>query len=332
MDQLLIYYIVYFLIFFLNCIGLHLYKNNKNKIFGKVFLILGFVLLLSFIGFRYNVGTDYKYYIQYFDKIKLLNFNNIFNFDWEYGAVILFKLISLFFNNNKIIFFFIGILQLYPIYKINKLNDYKYLPYSILVFCFTFLPFYFNGMRQGIAISFVLLVFYYLIKKSYLKSTISFIIGFLFHKSILLFLPYIILYFIVKNEKYRKYSILITIVISIIILFFFKDLANTIDLSDYTYLINKIDANRISFLLIVLYIPKLLLLFLLFKKNNEEYSKYYGLYINGIILDIIGTSARFLSRISYYFLIFEILLFPYIIQNINNKKIRLLIKQSMYFI
>ena len=223
MEQLLVYIVFFLIVFFINCMGLRLYKKEQKRKFGLVLFLFSFALLLMFIGFRYNVGTDYESYLITYNRIKILSFNELYKYDWEFGAVLLFKLVSLFFKNNFILFFFIGAFQLYPIYKINKLNKFEFLPYSVLIFCFVFLPFYLNGMRQGIAISFALLSFYYLHdKNNNIKSILYLTLGYMFHKSILIIIPYLILSLISNKKRYKKLSIIITIIISIIILFFFK--------------------------------------------------------------------------------------------------------------
>ena len=320
----IIFYISFFIIVFLfSTIGTKYYEEDKIK--GKIFIFISFIILLLLIGLRYNVGTDYESYLRVYKIIRITPWNQLNNINMELGCKVLFKLISTFSKNDYIIFIFTGFLTIYPIYKLNKVLNYKYLPYSILTFCMLFLPFCLNGIRQGIALSFLCLSFTYLYKKEYKKTIISFVTGFLFHKSSLLFLPYEILYIIIKEKKYRKYSIMITIIISIAILFFFKDLMNVDELEKYTYLLKKISVENISLNSLFFYTP-ILIITLIYKQKTTVYNILQSLFIDGIILHIVGTSAQFFYRISLYFTTYQIILIPYIIQNIKTKNSRITIK------
>jgi hypothetical protein len=101
-------------------------------------------------------------------------------------------------------------------------NDFFIVTVSLL---FAFLPLYFGALRQSIAFSILLLSFYNLYDKKYIKTLFLSIIALLFHSSsIIIFLFFIIYHQIFQHTKNKfKYFILI-ILFSIPILFFLTSL------------------------------------------------------------------------------------------------------------
>ena len=324
MASLIFYFTIFTIVFIINSAASSLYK--KNKIVSKILIFISFLILLLIQGLRYKVGTDYEAYLDYYNLIKYSSWKSLFLINWEYGALIIFKLASFLYETPTIMFFIIGFLNLYPLYRVNKLYEYKYLSYSILTFCCLFLPFCLNGMRQGIAMGFVLLSFMYLIEQKQIKSIIALVTAILFHKTAVLIIPYIIIYKLFKEKNFGKYCIVLSITLSIVILFFLKDFFAENDILTYSYYLNDININNISIKVMMFYIPVIILM-LLFSKRKQLYHKVSStLVVSGIFFDIIGTSAKYLTRISLYFTFFQILLLPYLIQNIKNNDTKKIIK------
>ena len=284
------------------------------------------MLPILFIGFRYNVGTDYDNYVNTYNIIKNLNFFELIDYDWELGGKVILKIASLF-NYDKLVFILIAVFNLLPIFMINKMYNYKYLAFSILTYNFLFLPFCMNGMRQGISMSFILYSMFLLLNNKRKNSIIFFILAFLFHKSCILFLPYYLCLLFDKTENKRKFmkqSIVITLSSSFLILFFLKSFLVEYGILKYSSYINKIDTSNISFNVILSSIPILLIIFLS-KKNDYITNTLKPIVISGLIFYIVGTSAQYLYRIGLFFTYFEIFLVPYIINKIDDKKLKTLI-------
>lgn len=325
MDSLVIYFFVFFLEF------IFCYFASKTKY--KFLIFISFLIPIIFIGFRYNVGTDYKNYLYLFYKIKTVQFNNLLNIDCELGALILFKLISICFSEEKIIFVALAFLSIYPLFKSNKMFDYKFLPFSILIFNFIYLPFFMNGMRQGVAISFILYSFILLLKKKNKRCIFNFFIAFLFHTSSIFVLPYFLIFYFIN--KYKKNNILVvnvlfSIFVSFIILFYFKDLMNSLNFELYSYYINDINSSSLSFQYLISYIPSVFII-LFMKKKNIILDTFKSFLISGCIYGFVGTSSHYLSRIGLYFTFFEVILMPYLLNNINDKKFKLFLS-LLYFV
>lgn len=318
MESLIFYIIVFMIVFLLNIIGKKFYKNNKA--ISYIFIIASFTILLFLYGVRYQVGTDYKSYIEYYEIIKYTKWVNLFYLNWEKGFLIILKLYSLFIKEPRLIFFLFGFLTLFPIYKINKDYDFKYLPMSIIIFCFIFLAFSFNGMRQAVAMSFVLWSFNCVFNKKNKAGIIILVISIFLHKSSIIIIPFFIL-LLLNKEKPKEFqfkSFLLTILISVLILFFLKDLLASRGIISYSSYLNRINTNNISYKALLLHMPTILIVLIFHKKNNLEIM-YSSFVFNGIIFEIIGTAAQYLSRIALYFTCFEIILLPVILDNLQIK-------------
>lgn len=329
MESLLIYVSVFLITYFINVFAGNIYE--RKKILSNILIIGSFLILLIFVGGRYYVGTDYESYINMYNNIASLDFNELNLINIEIGAKILFKVIYLLFDNQYFIFIGLAFLTLYPLYKANKLYNYKYLGLSILTYCFMFLPFSMNGMRQGVAMSFVILSFANLFKDKKINMVISFVLAFLFHKSSILILPYLIIFIFEKNSYAEMISIVLTLVITILLLFFNNILMSIGIISDYEYLISNLNISSVSFRNLLLYLPFLLIMISYKTQNEKHIDEMNGLVISGLILNLIGTMKPYLTRISHYHLMVLTFLMPVLIQNINNKTNKTII-QIFYII
>ena len=324
MKSLLFYISIFLIVFLLNLFGSKLYQS-KNKILSKLIIFIGFIILLLLIGLRYEVGTDYNSYLYYYNIISVLNFNELYMVDFDIGAKVVFKLCSMIFTNEHLVFMVLGLLTLYPIYKANKLYDYIYLPYSVLSFCFLFLPFSLNGMRQGIAISFMLLAFVYLFKNKKINSLIAIMIAIAFHKTSVMLIPYMALYMLFKGKKYMTYSLFASIMVAIAILFFGDRLLSFAFVNEYSFYLEDLSISSISYKIIYLYLPILIVMLLFNNRDEKNIYELRSLVITGIIFDVIGSSKQYLYRISLYYTFFIILLIPILSKYIKNDTIKKMI-------
>lgn len=180
--------IVYiFLTIFLMLLSfIELYNNGYST---KIKVVL--ILLLCFImGFRYNVGNDYHNYVDIYE-----------NLDWymdvfEPGYIFLCQFSQILNLTYQFPFFICSLLTVLPIaFLVNKTIP-KMFCTSMTVYVLSYVYFEaMNTVRQAVAMSAFLLVFYfYIIKEQKLKALLALIFGALFHKSILIiaFLAFII--------------------------------------------------------------------------------------------------------------------------------------------
>lgn len=330
MIDCLIYFAVFAVVFILNYMAI----RQKNPGLKKFLIITGFLILLAFIGFRYNVGTDYDSYLKSYTTISEVSWSKLPSLRTELLVASIFKLCSYILWDARLIFVVLGFLMLWPIYKINKLYDYKYLAYSVLIYCVLFLPFGLNGMRQGIAMGFAMLSLVYMYRKKIKNGLISFVLAVLLHTSSLIILPYLVLIYFTerKNIKFSVLNLLLTAFISVAVLFFLNNFLLENGFSQYDYILGKINIERMSLNGAIMYAPILLLTLIL--RNNgiekKEYSITKGLTISGAIFSIVGTAAQYLSRFSLFFLMPSIVLVPQLIQSIPKKNIRIILKCLLF--
>ena len=322
------YIFVFLIVFIINLVAV------RVKRFKMPFIILGFIILLALIGFRYNVGTDYQSYLNYYSSTKNMPIERIFTQRTEPFVVFMSHVFSNLIENKFFVFFIYGFLTLLPLYLANKLYGYRYLPYSVLLFCVLYLPFCLNGMRQGVSISFILLAFTYLANDKWRKSIVGLIIAFLFHYSSLVVIPFFIVYYLCK--KFKKKTIIpiaiTTAAISSIVLFFLGDILLGYGFESYNYLLSDISTDNINISYLYTYLPIILIPFIpnMLKEKwvEEERDKvafYKQIMYSGFVFFIVGTAATYLNRFSLYFTSISILLLPMVLKNIKNKKLRILL-------
>ena len=321
-----VYLAVFAALFILNSVAI---RQKRPEL--RTFLVsVSFVILLVFIGFRYNVGTDYGSYLNEYQKVATTPWSQLPSLRLELFVAALFKVCSYVFADPRLIFVVFGFLLLYPIYKVNKIYDYKYLSYSVLTFCVLFLPFGLNGMRQGIAMGFILLACVRFMRNDIKKGVVDFVISVLFHTSAWIVLPYIVAIYVCKrwNISFTKVNVLLTAIIAIAVLFFLGKMLAGYGLTQYDYMLGNTNAEQISLRSVISYIPIAILVFSLRGEQNEHFETVVmkNLTISGICLFAVGTSAQYLSRFGLYFMMPSIILLPELIQGIHIKQTRLALK------
>ena len=160
------------------------HKYTAARMIPSFFAILSILPLLVVMAFRYFVGTDFGSYVMIFkygdDRV-------------ERGYILLNNLAHCFSDNCQAIFVISSIIicgcYFYIIYK-ESINP----AYSVLLFVLC--KDYFvamNVMRQYLSTAIVILAIPFVKRKEWFKAAIIFIIAFLFHKSVIIFLLLLII-------------------------------------------------------------------------------------------------------------------------------------------
>ena len=267
MQGSLIYFIIFAIVFILNYFSTKLHKKTLRI----TLVIISFLILTIFVGLRSKVGTDYEAYIAEYEKTKALPWSDVFSQRTEFVVVLSYKVFANVFSSYHWIFFMYGALSILPIYLANQLFHNKYLPLSVLAYCLMFLPFTLNGMRQGVAMGFILLATACLMKKKYKASVVATIIAFLFHLSSLVFVPFPILYIYCKkkNHNYILFSAILTIFI--LIFLFISQNAGL-----YSGYLSKTSISNLSFGSLITYSPILIMTFLYNRKIFFSTTEQHG--------------------------------------------------------
>lgn len=177
-----IYVIVYIYLF----VMIWLESGKTISIFKKITALISIWILILFIGFRWETGTDWFPYKELFDTIQIdwTFLVNIYHFDL--GYVFLNAIVRLFTDNYTLFLIVDSFIALYLLYRlVIKISPYPNL--SVFLFYSAFMIAQFMGSnRRMIAMVFVLWAFYffYEYKKKYFFGSI--LLAFLFHRSSLI--------------------------------------------------------------------------------------------------------------------------------------------------
>lgn len=321
--------IVYiFLTIFLMLLSfIELYNNGYST---KIKVVL--ILLLCFImGFRYNVGNDYHNYVDIYE-----------NLDWymdvfEPGYIFLCQFSQILNLTYQFPFFICSLLTVLPIaFLVNKTIP-KMFCTSMTVYVLSYVYFEaMNTVRQAVAMSAFLLVFYfYIIKEQKLKALLALIFGALFHKSILIiaFLAFIISKFRDKfNIKLCLILLLGSFVIGHCLQSFFDAISGLTMLlglnSNYMDVFEERGVASGTFQ-IYLNISALYLLILnkkQFSPKNRRNQIIALFYVAGIVIYNVFISFYIGLRFYWYFYLFLILVIPNLLK---KRKIKI---RPLFFI
>lgn len=305
--------IVYiFLTIFLMLLSfIELYNNGYST---KIKVVL--ILLLCFImGFRYNVGNDYHNYVDIYK-----------NLDWyldvfEPGYIFLCQFSQKLNLTYQFPFFICSLLTVLPIaFLVNKTIP-KMFCTSMTVYVLSYVYFEaMNTVRQAVAMSAFLLVYYfYIIKEQKLKALLALIFGALFHKSILIiaFLAFIISKF---RDKFNIKLCLILLLGSFVIGHYLQSFFDAI--SGLTMLLglnsNYMDVfeeRGVASGTFQIYLNISALYLLIFNKKqfsqiNRRNQIIALFYVAGIVIYNVFISFYIGLRFYWYFYLFLILVIP----------------------
>jgi len=172
--------------------------TKSTSYFNYRATLLLFTFLMIYVGLRpvHNIFVDMVSYSNMYDSVVRENHAVITT---DFGFYFIMKFLSIF-NSKTLFFFVLMLLYILPLYIASKrwFPKYYFFAFLILIASFSFLAYGTNGLRNGIATSFMILAFSYMDKKLWMY--LFFFIAFSFHGSVLL--P-IVAYFIVTF--YRSY-------------------------------------------------------------------------------------------------------------------------------
>ena len=309
------------------------YTTKGSKSGDKIYLMMTIVLIL-FDGLRWESGSDWDNYYSYFNYC-LLGDNSHF----EIGYALINKAIRLI-TSNYTWFLIIHALILYGSVRLFFKKNSIYPLLSLALF-FSFFVSYQGMNRQFLAVSVCLLAYNFLVENKKLPFILLVVTGSLFHISAFFFL---IGLFFTKQFKNKTYAVFLIITIVIGNLGFVKTVINVglsfVDMRFALLLDFYSDQEQAELSLvgiIVAYFRRLLCIVpMLFYMKKHTLPKTiqlaFNFYFIGFVTYIIfnGTVLQIMvSRGNVYFMIFECLLFPYILYVYKKKISTLLLFTSL---
>lgn len=323
-----------FLIFFLTlCLLINFKEIKYRKII--TFIIFGVLTIIAALR-SVDVGIDTNQYFRNFSVIANLDWNQAFSTRYEVGFFAFCKILSCISTNPQTIIIgsslfivpFVG----YFVYKESNNVVLSALVYILLNLYF----FNLTGMRQSLAISFIIISFIKYKNKKYFAYILNIILATLFHSSAIVFLTLPI----IDKLKYEKRTLLYVLMASIICFLFSNQIFTfmTNILGKYSGYENSVFgvSNYFGALFQSLFYSYIFILchIILTKKENSNSLKRNQLYLKLVgasaIFEILSMKMQIFSRVAIYFFLFSIILVPISLSCIKSKKNRFYISLVVY--
>jgi len=326
-------YIILAILLILPCILLFFVEGIVLRL---ILLSSIFISLWLFAGLRHFVGTDYPTYLDFYEKSMDLPFEPAYYFIRLFLKSIGLPAASFFlFCSFITIFFFFKAIYKYSV------------EFELSLILFLLLGFFTNSMnimRQMIAIGLYIMYGYkYLVAGNFKKYFITVLLISLFHFSVLFLIPF---YFIIR----RSYSFIAMILFICFAVIFNMGLLNVHFVEYFMGFLPTNYAGYLRFLdhylsqfneslgyKLLSNIDKLTILFILFlnkeklKKIDSSNVYLINLYLFYTTFSIATRGLEELQRFVFYFSVFSIFSIPLLVQLVDNKYIKLLIKLTLIF-
>ncbi len=298
------------------------HKPSKSK--NLVFVLLAFSQLFLISAFRYDIGFDYQMYAIGFRNMTETGFGTLTYKDWETGFILFTKVLGLIpgmdYQWYMIVLSFIAILPaaifIYKNSEVPWISTVLYV--NIFMFFMTM-----NFLRQMIAVSIVMLAWYFMKKNKFFIFALLIIFASFFHQTVLVMLP---VYFLVK----MKPCVRELLIYGFILLWFYTASSNVFDLITSFFHEEYRDSvfiqQGVSFVYAIFPVFITIAAFVLIKTetiNLTNENKYLtNLTFIGTLMMVTMSKHSIIERLSYYFIIFMILLVPVIYQSLKTKGIK----------
>lgn len=320
-------------------------KEILNR-YKAVLILLCFSFLVFHDGFRWETGSDWKVYLEFFQGLTV-NYG-IDKSPFEIGYTLFMYLIRLL-TDDYTVYLIFHALVFYScfFYCIIKISNYPFV--SILVFYSIILP-YLGMNRQFLAMGLYAVGLVFLLQNKRLPFVGMIALGFLFHHTAILGLIALLC-----NKKLKSIHIIVLLLIALVISYsgtinkIALSLVGLNSLGDNSQIGEKLDSytteaayTSLSIVSTLLSLFKKILwicLVLAFKnKIDNKDSKFYilfNLYLAGTFLYLIFNGSLFqvlVSRALLYFNITEMFIIPYVLTIFkqNYGKLIIMIILSLY--
>lgn len=312
---------------------------SKTQTTKRIALLIVGLLISILVGFRAeHVGVDTQ---AYFDIYNSIRYGTNEEYVSEYISYLywLINITSAYFNGGaSVVLFICSIIILYSLF-ITVLRFSKIVTLSLVIF-FCFGPFFYmhNIVRQAVAVSIIFHSVSYVYSGERVKLLISFYVAFLFHMSVIFFVPF---YFL-SRIRMSIYFLLFTWVFSIFFVFnqsliigLFTLLSSYIPgtYSEYAgsaKVISNAGVGGVGLLLFfkqclfILFLTAYSRIKLVKRKVNTFNAERYILTISllSVILTNVLLGLAFVDRIIEYFYIFYILSIPLSVEVVFRKNVK----------
>ncbi|MBQ3470523.1 EpsG family protein [Candidatus Saccharibacteria bacterium] len=303
----LVFYVFSFLI---SAILYNFYcKHNR-----KIFLFVAALIPILIGGLRFNVGTDYSSYYNYYMHGSFVD-----------PGFYLISSIARMFDNCQVMFFIYNALTLLFVFLgIGNMKK-ECRPIAYLCFLFLFFTTSFNAMRQMLAVSIVFFSYKYAMNKKILSFVILTLIASLFHITAIFGL---IIYPLLRIKR-RAIKVAASVAVLCVAIGCQGVIGGISELSAFEHFsmyqnYNGSGFSNASFFFELLVLAYLASFYRQIAKKDESFAGYFFVYFVGVILLLTGFYSPFVKRIALYFTISSITLLPVIPFSCKNGKDKML--------
>ena len=300
---------------------------GKYNIYSKLCLILIIVVLSLFSGLQYGVGTDFWDYKHMFDMAleglapddieKIFYMLNVFIRNFTDKSEVFFVITSIIINACIVI----------TIY--NKSPN-----FMLSVFLYISMGFYitsFNILRQFMSVAIMFFIINCGQRTNALKILIAVLIGIGFHNTSIIVI-FLIVFFLFKNIDIRK-LIIIFIIISLASFIIEPLITNSLLTGKYE---DYGDTNFFSYGTSIIYVIEyflILFFYYIYHENIKEDKKFYLFAICiGLIFITLGYRGVLYNRMALSFNLYNTLLLPEILKNIDFPKEKRVLYYMIYLV
>lgn len=304
--------------------ALFYYKGNQENI--RIYTAVALAIPIVISGFRYGVGSDFYGYLSTYYKFSTFSIADFYVVDGvrQIGFYLLNRLAFLLFDSYIALFTVFAFFTVLFFHKaIKKMNIQHpallYFMYLLLVY-----PTSFNIMKQSLAISICTYAFYYLMSDDIKKYIGWIVVASFFHSSALILIP---LFFVRKFFNIKKLTNLpITFIVGFSctgLMFYATEVISFFN-KYISYEEYNGDINNYSFYLKVFIYFALLLFGKQLIRKDENMVAFHLLTIS-IVASFLGFQSPFISRIGYYFSVFEIILLVNLVEIFKRRESKIIV-------
>ncbi|WP_404393228.1 EpsG family protein [Pseudoalteromonas phenolica] len=300
---------------------------NQGRILNNIMFFLILVAMVLVPSLRdVSVGSDSFNYVLIFEKTHTLN--DVFNQTMEPGYLAIAWLAKQFGENYIWLFAFTGFICVAGL--VGGVKRYSLSPNWSFFFMIAtgYYTFFFNGARQGLALAITFFAIGAFYEGKFKRLMFVVIIASFFHITALVLIP---AYFLVRRDfsfKILAYIFVISAVSSLFLNELFS-LAGSVDERFSKY----VDYNKASGMLTALYNLAIASFFVFMyrfiKIHTQMYSVLLNLFLVGVSISVFavfnGLGASGIARLSIYFTVSSILIWPIIFQSINSVKVKVVL-------
>lgn len=318
------------------CVGEDRYEYRTNMVMA----ILTFSFLIVLAGLRSGMADTYAY-IRNFNNLPT-HINEVYRVVSEYeksnGFYFFAGLIKCFISEDYHVWLFI-VATINGICVASTLKKYSSnFAISALLFILTcYFSWMFNGLKQFFAATIMFAATGLILRKKFIPYMMLILFMSTFHNSVLIFIP---VYFIIQGEAWNKRTILFILFTIMAMIFanqftnIFNDVIENTSYNDSIQLLSETDDGTNIIRILVESVPTIIS-FIYREKIKEISTPIIDLCIN---MSIMGTGVYIISkilssgimigRLPIYFTMYNLILLPWLIQNLFDKNE----KRLMYYL